>query len=112
MGDSPVLFFSRTLVILDPIDFAAVIFLLPYQGMLLAFVKMRRVDADHPRPFKIPGGMWVAKVLAYLCMFILISSIVLLIYVPGTGMQWPVFIGVVITLVVGELIIRRSEAHW
>jgi len=91
--------------------FSAVIFLLPYQGMLLAFVKMRRVDADHPRPFKIPGGVWVAKLLAYLCMLILISSIVLLIYVPGTGMQWPVFIGVVITLVVGELIIRRSESH-
>jgi len=31
--------------------------------------------------------------------------------VPGTGMQWPVFIGVLITLVLGELIIRRSETH-
>jgi hypothetical protein len=37
--------------------FSAVIFLLPYEGMLLAFVKMRIVDADHHRPFRVPGGL-------------------------------------------------------
>ena len=40
--------------------FSAVIFLLPYQGMMLTFLKMRRVDADHPRPYRVPGGFAVA----------------------------------------------------
>ena len=37
--------------------FSAVIFLLPYQGMFLAFIKMRLIDPDHPRPYRVPGGI-------------------------------------------------------
>ncbi len=91
--------------------FSAVIFLLPYQGMLLAFVKMRVTDADHPRPYRIPGGLGVARALAYICMTILALSIVLFIYTPGEGIQWPVLLGVIATLVAGELVIRSAEGH-
>ncbi len=44
--------------------FSAVIFLLPYQGMLLAFVKMRIVDGDQPRPYKIPDGLGFTRACA------------------------------------------------
>ncbi|MCZ6830481.1 MAG: hypothetical protein O7F73_13015 [Gammaproteobacteria bacterium] len=91
--------------------FSAVIFLLPYQGMLLAFVKMRIVDGDHPRPYKIPGGLGIARACAWMCMLVLGLSIVLFMYTPGEGLQLPVVIGVIATLILGELVIRFAENH-
>jgi amino acid transporter len=44
--------------------FSAVIFLLPYEGMLLTFVKMRITDPDHPRPYRVPGGLGAARAAA------------------------------------------------
>ena len=91
--------------------FSAVIFLLPYEGMLLTFVKMRIVDADHPRPYRVPGGLGVARIAAWTCIAVLAPSIVLFMYTPGDGMEWPVLVGVVITLLIGEFVIRFSENH-
>ena len=91
--------------------FSAVIFLLPYQGMLLTFIKMRKVDGDHPRPYKVPGGLVVARLTAWTCFTVLALSVVLFTYTPGEGMQWPVLIGVLITLAIGEFVIRFSENH-
>lgn len=89
--------------------FSAVIFLLPYLGMLLAFVKMRKADAEHPRPFAIPGGLLVARLLAYLCFAILSLSIFLFVYTPGEGIQWPVLLGAAALIGLGELAIRVAE---
>jgi len=33
------------------------------------------------------------------------------VYTPGEGMQWPVLAGVVITLALGEFVIRFAENH-
>ena len=92
-------------------SFSAVIFLLPYHGMLLAFVKMRLVDANHPRPYRVPGGLGTARVLAWCCLAVLALSLVLFVYTPGEGMQWPVLAGVVITLALGEFVIHFAENH-
>ncbi|MEP1471139.1 MAG: APC family permease [Halieaceae bacterium] len=91
--------------------FSAVIFLLPYQGMLLTFMKMRVVDADHPRPYAVPGGLGVARLCACLCIAILALSVVLFIYTPDSGIDWAVLGGVLITLAIGEVVIRFSENH-
>jgi amino acid transporter len=91
--------------------FSAVIFLLPYQGMLLTFLKLRRVDADHYRPYRVPGGTAVARVAAGLCMTILALSIFLFLYTPGSGFEWAVVAGVVVTLLIGEVVIRFAENH-
>jgi len=91
--------------------FSAVIFLLPYQGMLLAFIKMRRVDPDHRRPYKVPGGMASALALTWICLAVLAISIVLFMYTPGEGVQLPVLAGVLVTLAIGEVVIRSSENH-
>lgn len=91
--------------------FSAVIFLLPYQGMLLAFVKMRIVDADHPRPYKIPGGLLSARICAWLCILVLGLSIVLFMYTPEEGLQMPVVLGVIFVLALGEVVIRFAENH-
>ena len=92
-------------------SFSAVIFLLPYQGMLLAFVKMRLIDPDHLRPYRVPGGPGAARAIAWTCFSVLALSVVLFMYTPGEGMQWPVLAGVVITLAIGEYVIRFSENH-
>ena len=91
--------------------FSAVIFLLPYQGMLLAFVKMRLIDPNHPRPYRVPGGLGAARTIAWTCFAVLALSLVLFMYTPGEGMQWPVLAGVVVTLTFGEVVIRFSENH-
>lgn len=89
--------------------FSAVIFLLPYLGMLLAFLKMRQVDASRHRPFRVPGGQIGALVCAVLCLLVLSVSIVLFVYTPGEGVQVPVLVGVILTLGLGELAIRYAE---
>jgi glutamate:GABA antiporter len=91
--------------------FSAVIFLLPYQGMLMAFVRMRLIDPDHPRPYRIPGGTFVAALLAGTCMLVLALSIILFMYTPGEGWQLPVVGGVAFMLILGEFIIKFSEKH-
>ena len=91
--------------------FSAVIFLLPYQGMLLTFMKMRVVDPDHPRPYAVPGGLGVARVCAWLCITVLGLSIVLFMYSPESGVDWAVLLGVVTTLCIGEVVIRFAENH-
>jgi len=91
--------------------FSAVIFLLPYQGMLMAFVRMRLIDPDHARPYRIPGGNFVAAVLAGTCMLVLALAIILFMYTPEEGWQLPVVGGVIFMLVLGEFIIKFSEKH-
>ena len=91
--------------------FSAVIFLLPYEGMLMTFIKMRIIDADHIRPYRVPGGLGTARFAAWTCFCVLALSIVLFMYTPGEGMQWAVLAGVLITLAIGEVVIRFSENH-
>jgi amino acid transporter len=91
--------------------FSAVIFLLPYLAMFMAFLNTRRNDADHPRPFLIPGGMFVAQLFAWTCFAVLSVSIVLFLFTPGEGIQWPVLAGVLGTLALGEGVIRVAESH-
>ena len=91
--------------------FSAVIFLLPYLGMMMAFVKLRIHDADHPRPYKIPGGTGVAVVCATLCFVVLTLAIILFVYVPGEGWQTDVLAGIVFLLVLGEAVIRATEKY-
>ena len=88
---------------------SAVLFLLPYIGLLLAFAKMRIVDAERPRPYKVPGGLLVALLLTAICVAILGITIFLFIYVPGAGVDWPVAIGCVVAMILGEMAIRLSE---
>lgn len=89
--------------------FSAVLFFLPYIGMVLAFLKLRVVDAATERPFRVPGGTPVARIASVMCLGCLLFSIALLMYVPGEGIVWEVVIGVFAILLLGELFIRSSE---
>ncbi|WOH36725.1 APC family permease [Thalassotalea fonticola] len=89
--------------------FSAVIFMLPYIAMMLAFIKSRIDDPEHVRPYKIPGGIFIARLFAFSCITILSMAIVLFIYSPEEGMQWMVLAGVVVTIAIGEMIILSTE---
>ena len=91
--------------------FSAVIFLLPYEGMLLAFLRLRLRDPDHPRPYRVPGGQAAARLVAWTCFAVLALSIVLFMYTPGEGVEWTVVAGVVFTLIAGDIVIRFAENH-
>ncbi len=91
--------------------FSAVIFLLPYIGLVLAFRKMRRTDPDRPRPFRVPGGSVVAQLMSLGCALILAIAIFFFVYTPDEGMQWPVFTGAAAVLLLGEFVIRYAESQ-
>lgn len=90
-------------------SFSAVIFMLPYLGLMLAFLHLRRRDRDHHRPFSIPGGAAVAGLCAGLCLTVLALCILLFLFVPGDGVQWPVLLGALVVLGLGEGVIRSAE---
>ena len=88
---------------------SAVMFLLPYAGMVLSFARMRMVDADKVRPYKMPVSNGIAVALAIYCAFCIFTSAVFLMYTPADGFNWPVTIGVLVVLALGEITIRTSE---
>jgi amino acid transporter len=93
--------------------FSSMIFLMPYLALFPAFLKLRHSDPNIERPYRVPGGKTVAYILAAICEIFIVQAVVLFVWVPGQPMDWafavPVLIGVVITLVVGEILISVSK---
>ncbi|MEM6302572.1 MAG: APC family permease [Pseudomonadota bacterium] len=89
--------------------FSSVLFFLPYLGMVLAFFRLRFHDAEHSRPYRVPGGQIGASVATACCCVVLSTAIVLLMYTPGEGASWSVVLGVLCSLLVGEVLIRVAE---
>jgi amino acid transporter len=95
--------------------FSSMIFLLPYLMLFPAFLKLRKIDANVERPYRVPGGKVFAWILAIVCEIFILQAVVFFVYVPGTPMDWsfagPVLIGVVLTLIVGEILMAVSKKH-
>ncbi|PKO00609.1 MAG: amino acid permease [Chloroflexi bacterium HGW-Chloroflexi-4] len=93
--------------------FSSMIFLMPYLALFPAFIKLRKSDPKIERPYRVPGGKVVAYILAVICELFIVQAVVLFVWVPGQPMDWafaaPVLIGVLITLVVGEVLISVSK---
>jgi glutamate:GABA antiporter len=93
--------------------FSTIVFLIPYLALFPAFLKLRKIDAHIERPYKIPGGTRFATVITIICMLFIAQAMLFFIWVPGEEMDWvfalPVLVGVVITLIVGEFLIRRKK---
>ncbi len=89
--------------------FSSIIFLLPYLALFPAFLKLRSIDKDMPRPYKVPGGRPLAWIMAVICVLFIIQAIVFFIWVPGSPVDWPyaapILIGVIIILLIGEAIL-------
>ena len=87
-----------------------VMFLLSYLPIFPAFLKMRKVDPDRERPFRVPGGNVMQKILAFVPMILIIVSVIftavpLAFDADTLAATLPITIGSVIFLVLGEIII-------
>jgi amino acid transporter len=94
--------------------FSSMVFLLPYLILFPAFLKLRKVDADIKRPYRVPGGKTVAIIMAVLCEIFIIQAVVFFIWVPGQPIDWayalPVLVGVILTIIIGEFLIKTKKA--
>ena len=93
--------------------FSSMVFLLPYLVMFPAFLKLRKIDPDVKRPYKVPGGKAFITIMSVICEIFILQAVVFFVYVPGEPMDWayaaPVLIGVVLTVIVGEILIAVSK---
>jgi amino acid transporter len=95
--------------------FSSMVFLLPYLGLFPAFLKLRKIDPDRERPYRVPGGHGLATAMVIICMVFIVQAIVFFVWVPGEPIDWayaaPVLTGVVLTLIVGEVLLKVAEKN-
>lgn len=93
--------------------FSSIVFLLPYLLMFAAFIALRRQDAAQERPYRVPGGQVGAWLAVILCSVFIVQAIVLFIWVPGAEQSLQkttaIVVGVLLTLLAGEWLIRRAR---
>jgi glutamate:GABA antiporter len=93
--------------------FSSVVFLLPYFLLFAAFLRLRKIDKDTPRPYRVPGGDLGAIALSLICMAFILQALVFFIYKPGAfEARYALAIvgGAVATIIVGEVLVRRTRA--
>ena len=93
--------------------FSSIIFLLPYLMLFPAFLKLRASDPKAKRPYTFPGGNAFAWVMSIICIIFVIQAILFFVWVPGEPIDWayatPILIGILITLVIGEVLLLVSK---
>ena len=87
-----------------------VMFLFAYLPIFPAFLKLRKIDPDIERPFKVGGGKGVLYLLVALPMILIITSIVFIAVPFNLSTETmtqvlPITIGAIVFIVIGELII-------
>ena len=85
-----------------------VMFLLSYVPVFPAFYKLRKIDPETPRPFKVSGSDLFLKVLVALPMImisLIFTAIPLQFDAESLSQQLPITIGAIIFALVGEIII-------
>ena len=92
--------------------------LLSYIMMFPAFLKLRKIDPDAVRPFKVPGPNWLLKVMTFVPMILLVITLIFSVVPLDTSSaemnaKIPVLIGTLLAFVIGEIVIRFSarEKH-
>lgn len=90
--------------------------LLSYTLMFPAFWKLRKDDPDAERPFKVPGGKVMVDLMTWVPEILLILTIIFSIFPMNSSAaefstKIPVLIGTIITLIVGEIVVRYAEKH-
>lgn len=91
-----------------------VMFILAYLPMFPGFLKLRKVDPDRERPFKVPGSPAMLKVIAYVPMALIIVSIIftavpLSFDAETLAGTLPITIGAILFVIIGEIIIKVKK---
>lgn len=93
-----------------------VMFLAAYLPVFPAFLKLRKIDPDRERPFKVSGSNFILKILAILPMVMIIISIIF-IAIPlsfekeALSETLPITIGSIIFFIIGEFLIRDKNRN-
>jgi len=90
----------------DLFSFSAALFMLPYIGMCLAFLRLHFSEPEHRKLFRFPGHNGAVIFLSMICIGVLVMAVSLFMYVPGEGFQKSTIIGFVIVLIIGEMLIN------
>ncbi|MCL2233537.1 MAG: amino acid permease [Treponema sp.] len=83
--------------------------ILAYMIMFPAFKKLRNIDPDTERPFKVPGGPVMINLISYVPAFLLLAAAVFSMVYPLADGSWyfdsMLVVGTVAALLVGEVIV-------
>nr|SFZ87997.1 Agmatine/putrescine antiporter, associated with agmatine catabolism [Loigolactobacillus rennini] len=88
--------------------------LLSYTLMFPAFIKLRQLQPEKKRPFKVSGNKLMINLVTWVPELLLIATIIMTI-VPLNGShaevtsKLPILIGTIITIILGEVIVRFAE---
>lgn len=91
-----------------------VMFLLAYLPIFPAFLKLREIDPDAERPFKVSGGPVFLKILAYLPMVLILIALVFVAVPLSFDAETlagvlPITIGSIVFIIIGEFIVRKKR---
>lgn len=90
-------------------SFAAIVFMICYIYMFLAFIKLKIYDKT-PRAYEVPGGKFGAYIVFVLCFSSVLLSLYFLVDWDFTGYAfWMEFIGTVLSFVVGYWLYKVGE---
>lgn len=96
-------------------SFTNVIFLIPYIINFQAFIKLRKKNGKIDGAYHVPGPNIIAMALARLGQIILISTILIIIFAPGSSFDLAssliLLLGSVVVAVLGEVVIRFTRRH-
>lgn len=91
--------------------FTSIIFFLPYVVLSFALLRLRKIDPDAERPFKIPGKVLPA-IVAIINFILLVISIVGFILPPEgeNPLTYTIILvgGLIVTLAIGEILIASA----
>lgn len=88
--------------------------LMSYIPVFPAFLKLRKIDSDRERPFRVSGGKFKLRLIAISPLVLLIVSSILLCVPLNTSAdelstKIPLTVGVIIAIVMGEIICHLSS---
>ena len=89
-------------------SFSLITLLLSFLPFFPAFLKLRKLDPNIERPYKISGGKLKLTLMTYVPLVLLILGIFFTLFpefnIEMLQYQWPLLVGVVLSVVVGEII--------
>jgi amino acid transporter len=90
-----------------------------YLYLFPAFLKLRKIDPDTPRPFKIGGGAFIQNIIAWVPFVLLVLGIIFtltyydgeLAGIAGSHLVPDIFliVGVIVAIIVGEILAIRAK---
>ncbi|MCB2175376.1 MAG: APC family permease [Actinomycetales bacterium] len=91
--------------------FSSVIFLLPYIVMMLAFRKLRRIDPNRTRPYRVPGGAVATWLITWVPTVLLGAAAVFFVWNPfdfSIAVTGSILIGLAVAVALQEWFCYKS----